>query len=138
MVYSDLDVSKTDNGDECQISQGDILERGSDTADSDNNVEMIVKSAKKDDCSAGTHVAVASSDLQEMHNHFREMLDGGMKSLAEKSGKNGLPAAPDTTTKAGEVPPPSADSNTNDEVAQSQKDADQLEAEVPKQDAGGE
>src|SRR5437016_761988 len=134
---SNLDVTTTD-GTECQLSQGDVIERASDTADADNNVEMVVKSAKKDDCSAGTHAGVATSDLQEMHNHFRELIDAGMKSLAEKSGKDGLPAAPDTSTKAGEVPAPAPDGNVDSELQQQQKDADQTEAEVPQQDSGGE
>ena len=81
---------------------------------------------------------MATSDLQEMHNHFRELIDAGMKSLAEKSGKDGLPAAPDTSTKAGEVPAPAPDGNVDSELQQQQKDADQTEAEVPQQDSGGE
>ncbi len=137
VASSNLDVTTTD-GTECQLSQGDVIERASDTADADNNVEMVVKSAKKDDCSAGTHAGVATSDLQEMHNHFRELIDAGMKSLAEKSGKDGLPAAPDTSTKAGEVPAPAPDGNVDSELQQQQKDADQTEAEVPQQDSGGE
>jgi hypothetical protein len=137
VASSNLDVTTTD-GTECQLTQGDVIERASDTADADNNVEMVVKSAKKDDCSAGTHVLVATSDLQEMHNHFREMLDAGLKSLAQNSGKDGLPAAPDTSTKAGEVPAPVPDGNVDSELQQQQKDADQTEAEVPQQDSGGE
>ena len=137
VASSNLDVTTTD-GTECQLSQGDVIERASDAADADNNVEMVVKSAKKDDCSAGTHAGVATSDLQEMHNHFRELIDAGMKSLAEKSGKDGLPAAPDTSTKAGEVPAPAPDGNVDSELQQQQKDADQTEAEVPQQDSGGE
>src|SRR5437879_11606458 len=92
----------------------------------------------RSDCAAGTHAGVATSDLQEMHNHFRELIDAGMKSLAEKSGKDGLPAAPDTSTKAGEVPAPAPDGNVDSELQQQQKDADQTEAEVPQQDSGGE
>ena len=137
VASSNLDVTTTD-GTECQLSQGDVIERASDSAAADNNVEMVVKSAKKDDCSAGTHALVATSDLQEMHNHFREVLDAGLKSLAQNSGKDGLPAAPDTSTKAGEVPAPTADGNVDSELQQQQKDADQTEAEVPQQDSGGE
>jgi hypothetical protein len=50
--------------------------------------------------------------------------------LAENNGKNGLPAAPDTKTTTGEVPPPAPDSNVKDDLAQTQKDADQAEAEA--------
>jgi hypothetical protein len=137
VASSNLEVTTTD-GTECQLSQGDVIARAADTADADNKVEMIVKGAKKDDCAADTHALVAASDLQEMHNHFREVLDAGLKQLADKSGKDGLPAAPDTSTKAGEVPAPAADANVDNELQQQQKDADQTEAEVPQQDSGGE
>src|SRR5439155_17085738 len=59
VASSNLDVTTT-AGTECQLSHGDVIERASDAADADNNVEMVVKSAKKDDCSAGTHAGVAT------------------------------------------------------------------------------
>ncbi|PYX05766.1 MAG: hypothetical protein DMG88_20400 [Acidobacteria bacterium] len=46
IASSNLDVTTTD-GTECQLGQGDVIERASDTADEDNKVEMIVKSAKR-------------------------------------------------------------------------------------------
>ena len=44
-------------------------------------------------------MAVSVEDLQDMRNHFQEQLDSGMKDLAEKQGKGGLPKAPDTGTR---------------------------------------
>jgi hypothetical protein len=55
-----------------------------------------------------------------------------LKKLADNAGKDGLPAAPDTKTTAGEVPPPAPDANVADDLSQTQKDADQAEAEVQK------
>jgi hypothetical protein len=65
-----------------------------------------------------------------MHNNFREQLDSGLKTLAEKSGTGGLPKAPDTQASAGEVPPPAPDRNVDTQLADQQKEATQAEAEV--------
>ncbi|MFZ3210886.1 MAG: hypothetical protein WA188_05175, partial [Terriglobales bacterium] len=136
VVFTEVDLTSAD-GKECQLTQGDVIQRTSDTLDADNNVEVTVKSSKKDDCAVGTKGPVDANDLQEMYNHFRETLDAGLKSLAENSGKNGVPAAPDTSTTAGEVPAPTPDTNVDSDLQQQQKDADQMEAEV-KQNSGGQ
>jgi hypothetical protein len=136
VVSSNLD-STTSEGQDCSLTPGDVILRTGDTPDDDHNVDATVKSSKKDECPVGSTIAVDVSDLQEMHNHLRETLDAGLKTLAENSGKNGLPAAPDTTTKGGEVPPPAADTNVDSELQQAQKDADQAEADVP-QESGGQ
>lgn len=136
MVASALDVT-TDAGDECALSAGDVIERTGTDIDSDNNVAVVVKSSKKDECAVGATAAVDANDLQEMHNHFRETLDTGLKSLADSSGKDGLPKAPDTGTTAGEVPAPQPDASVDNDLSQQQKDADQTEAEV-QQDSGNQ
>jgi hypothetical protein len=136
VVSSALDVT-TSEGEECALTPGDVIFRTGDTADDDNNVDATVKSSKKDECAVGSSVSVDVSDLQEMHNHLREMVDAGLKTLAENSGKNGLPKAPDTTTTAGEVPPPTADANVDNDLQEQQKDADETEKEV-QQDSGGQ
>jgi hypothetical protein len=93
-------------------------------------VDATVKASKKDECAVGATVGVDVSDLQEMHNSLRQTMDAGLKELANNSGKNGLPTAPDTKTTAGEVPAPAPDSNVADDLQQTQKDADQAEAEA--------
>jgi hypothetical protein len=93
-------------------------------------VDATVKSSKKDECAVGATVGVSVDDLQEMHNQLRIQMDAGLKELADKQGKNGLPAAPDTKTQAGEVPAPSPDTTVSGDLAQQQKDADQAEAEA--------
>jgi len=136
VVASDVDLSP-DGGQDCQLTQGDVLKRTGDQLDNNNSVEVVVKSSKKDDCAVGTKAMLDANELQEMYNHFRETLDAGLKSLAENSGKNGVPPAPDTGTTAGEVPAPTPDANVDSDLQQQQKDADQMEAEV-KQSSGGQ
>jgi hypothetical protein len=129
LVASNL-TATTDSGDECDLNPGDVLYRTGDTAGDDNKVDVTVKAAQKDDCAAGTNTAIAVDDLQEMQNHLREEMDAGLKELAANQGKNGLPAAPDTATTAGEVPPPAADNSADKDLQQAQTDADQTENEV--------
>jgi hypothetical protein len=56
-----------------------------------------------------------------------------LKTLAEKQGKDGIPAAPDTKTQPGEVPPPQPDTNVDSDLKQQQQDADQAEADAKQQ-----
>jgi hypothetical protein len=67
-----------------------------------------------------------------MHNQLRIQMDAGLKELAAKQGKDGLPAAPDTKTQAGEVPPPKPDPSVEADLQQQQEDAAAAEAELPK------
>lgn len=94
-------------------------------------VNAIVKSSKKDECAVGATVAVDAGDLQEMHNQLRIQLDAGLKELAEKQGKDGIPTAPDTKTQAGEIPAPKPDESVASDLQQQQKDAAQVQAELP-------
>ena len=129
VVSSNLGVS-TAEGQECELTPGDVITRIDDTPGTDGKVKVSVMSGKPDDCSIGSSPRVEVSDLQEMHNSFREQLDSGLKTLAEKSGTGGLPKAPDTQTSAGEVPPPAPDRNVDTQLADQQKEATQAEAEV--------
>jgi hypothetical protein len=96
-------------------------------------VTASVASSKKKDCAAGKQVAVSVDDLQEMHNHFQEQLDNGMKDMAAKQGTGGLPKAPDTSTKASDVPPPPPDASAAKTLDDQQAAADQTEAQVSKE-----
>lgn len=131
VVASDLAVAG--DGQECQLSPGDVITRLSDTPDDDNKVNVSVSASKKSDCAAGKQVAVTVDDLQEMHNHFQEQLDNGMKDLASKQGTSGLPKAPDTTTVASDVPPPPPDASAEKALQDQQAQADQTEAQVVKE-----
>ena len=129
VVSSNLDATTSD-GVECGLTPGDVISRTGDTPDDDHMVDATVKSSKKDDCAVGVSVGVDVGDLQEMHNQLRIQMDAGLKTLAEKQGKDGIPAAPDTKTQAGEVPPPAPDTNVANDLQQQKKDADQAEAEA--------
>jgi len=131
VVASDLAV--TGDGQECQLTAGDVITRISDTPDDDNKVTVSVSAGKKADCAPGKQVAVGVDDLQEMHNHFQEQLDNGMKDLASKQGTSGLPKAPDTATVASDVPPPPPDASAEKALQDQQAQADQTEAQVVKE-----
>jgi hypothetical protein len=129
-VVSDEEDLTTSDGTECTLTAGDVVYRTGDKPDDDNMVDATVKSGKKDECAVGATVAVAVDDLQEMHNQLQIQMDAGLKELADKQGKNGLPAAPDTKTQAGEVPAPTPDTNVKSDLDQQKKDAAQVEAEA--------
>jgi hypothetical protein len=135
VVASDMAVNA--DGQECQLTQGDVLTRMSDTPDSDQNVAVTVAASKKSDCAVGKQVMVKVDDLQEMYNHFQEQVDQGMKDMAAKQGTNGLPKAPDTKTTPSDVPPPPPDNNAAKALDDQQQAADQAEAQVVKEAFAG-
>jgi len=83
----------------CALTSGDVIKRTEDDPDGENTVAVIVLASKKDDCEIGSTPRVATSDLEDMHNEFREQLNEGLKSLGENQGKNGIPSGPAATTK---------------------------------------
>ncbi|MGC1477849.1 MAG: hypothetical protein WA804_18520, partial [Terriglobales bacterium] len=129
VVSSDEDLT-TAEGVECGLTPGDVVYRTGDKPDGDNMVDATVKSSKKDECAIGATVGVNADDLQEMHNQLRIQMDAGLKELADKQGKDGIPAAPDTKTQAGEVPAPKPNDNLGAELEQQQKEAAKAEAEA--------
>jgi hypothetical protein len=129
------EITTAVDGQECSLTAGDIISRVSDTPDEDRNVDVKVLASKKADCAIDSQVSVAVDDLQEMHNHFREQIAGGMDELSKKQGSGGLPKAPDTGKQDGEVPAPPADTSAAKTLKEQQQQADQTESEV-KQEAG--
>ncbi len=132
VVSNNLDVTAGDQG--CSLSPGDVITRVSDSPDAQQNIAVKVTSSKRADCPTGQQVVVAVADLQEMHNQFSAKIDSGLKMLAANQGQDGLPAAPDTQTIAGEVPTPSADA-VRVELQSLRAEADQAETEVKSQNA---
>ncbi len=132
-VVSD-DLAVVADGQECSLTQGDVITRLSDTPDADQKVNVSIASSKKSDCAAGKTVAVSVDDLQEMQNHFQEQIDEGMKTLAAKQGTGGLPKAPDTSTVASDVPPPPPDKTAAKTLEEQDSEADKTESAV-KQEA---
>ena len=129
VVSASLGVS-TAEGQECELTPGDVITRIDDNPGDDTKVKVRVMSSKPNDCGVGSMPRVAVTDLQEMHNNFRQQLDAGLDALAKDAGTGGLPKAPDTQTSAGQVPPPAPDPNVDTQLTNQQKDATQLEAEV--------
>jgi hypothetical protein len=129
VVSSDENLTTAD-GDECTLTPGDVVSRASDQPDGDNMVDALVKASKKGECPIDATVGISVDELQEMHNQLRIQMDAGLKELAAKQGKNGLPRAPDTTTQPGEVPEPTPDKSVAGDLEQQQKEADQAEAEA--------
>jgi hypothetical protein len=127
------EVTSTVDGQECSLTAGDVISRVNETPDTDRNVDVKVLASKKADCAVGKQLSVAVDDLQEMHNHFREQVSGGMDELSKKQGTGGLPKAPDTGKQDGEVPAPPADSSAAKTLKEQQSAADQTEADVKKE-----
>jgi hypothetical protein len=136
VVSSNLAVPSM-GGQECELTPGDIVTRLDDTPNNSNRVRVSVSSSKGNDCRVGSTLMVQVSDLQEMHNQFREQVDSGLKTLASNSGQGGLPPAPDTGTSAGEIPPPPPDANAGSALQAQQQAADQTEMQVQREAAQG-
>jgi hypothetical protein len=131
----DNSLTVISDGQECELTGGDVITRLTDTPDADQKVTASVSASKKSDCIPGSQILVSVDDLQEMHNHFEEQLNNGLKSLAEKQGSGGLPKAPDTGTVSSDVPPPQPDQNAAKDLSEAQSEADQTEQQV-KEEAG--
>jgi hypothetical protein len=132
-----LDTSLVANGDECALGQGDVIQRTTDTADSDGNVTVKVVASTKTDCAVGKEGPMSTDDLQEMYNAFRDSLKNGMGELAKKNGSGGLPKAPDTKTSDSDVPAPPADKSAEKTLQDQQTAADQTETDVKQEAASG-
>jgi hypothetical protein len=135
VVSADLAVLA--DGQECSLTQGDVITRLTDTPDADGKVNLSVASSKRTDCAAGKLVAVSVDDLQEMRNRFEEQLGAGLKSLAAKQGTGTMPKAPDIGTVASNVPPPPPDATAAKDLQEQQAAADGAEADVKRESASG-
>ena len=130
----DNNLTLVANGQECELTGGDVLTRLTDTPDGDNMVNASVSASKKSECAAGATVAVKVDDLQEMQNHFAQQLNNGLSELAKKQGTGDMPKAPDTSTVASDIPAPQPDTTAEKTLQDQQAAADQAEAQV-KQEA---
>ena len=132
---SDLDLVSA-SGNECAISQGDVLRVASPpVGDAETLSAAVLASKGGKECAANASVTIALSDLQDMHNHMRESIDDGLAELQKKQGTGGIPAAPAgaagapvAAAFAKDAPPPEA--NVAGEVAQQAKEADAAEQDV--------
>jgi hypothetical protein len=128
-------------GDECTLSQGDVVQVRAAPAPGAQAVNATVLASKGGtECAPDTSVRVALTDLQEMQNYMRQTVEQGMADLQAKQGTANLPAAPATalgaavsTGFASNLPPP--DANAATEIAEQATAADQAEREETTADA---
>jgi hypothetical protein len=134
VVASNLVVMDS-TGQECSITQGDvILMSGTSLADG-NMVPVQVRASKNKECAKGSMVAVSLEDLQDMENHMRGTIDQGLAELQSHPAKSGLPVPPAEAA----APPvqaafasaaPAVDANVSTELSQEAHNADQVEQQV--------
>jgi hypothetical protein len=127
IVSASLDVSA--DGQSCALSAGDILMRMEDAPGDDDMVGVKVVSSQRSDCAGGSSQRVQVADLQEMHNHFREQMDNGLKLLADKQGK-GLPAPPPGSGRNNPEGVAAEDLNVTADLKKQQDEADQAEKDI--------
>ncbi len=100
----------------------------------DGGVAVEVVSSKPGDCAADFAATVQLTNLQDMHNQFREQLDSGLKMLARNQAR-GLPNSP--AAGARNIPEGTADpvADAEAQLGTQEGDAARLEAQL-RQPAG--
>jgi len=142
VVGSALDVTDS-NQNECALSDGDVLALMSPPPPDAVAADLVVLASKGgNECQKTSMVTVQVTDLQEMQNRMRELIDTGLQELQNKQGKGGLPQAPQSAqappvpAQYAEVAPP-ADPNAGTEIQQQTQQADQAETDVNTEAAQG-
>ena len=135
VVGSTLDVTDSNQA-ECALSDGDVLALTSPPPADATTADLIVLASKGgNECAKTSTVTVQLTDLQEMQNHMRELIDQGLQELQNKQGQGGLPQAPPSAQgqpvqpQYADVAPPQ-DPNVATEVQQQTQQADQSETDV--------
>ncbi len=86
-------------GQECAVTEGDVLQLAGPPAPDASSATLIVLAGKGGlECRKGSSVTVAFTDLQDMQNHMRRTLDAGLADL--QAHQNGLPAPPPAAAAA--------------------------------------
>jgi hypothetical protein len=129
------------NGQECSVSDGDVLQLQSPPPPDATSANVVVLASKGGpECQKSAMVTVQLTDLQEMQNHMRETIDQGLQDLQAKQGKGGIPTAPPSAQAkptepeyATVAPPP--DPQDSADLQQQNQQADQADQEATS-DAG--
>jgi hypothetical protein len=124
------------NGQECSISDGDVLQLQTAPPDDATSADLFILASKGgQECPKADTVAVQMTDLQEMQNQLRASIDQGLQDLKAKQGTGGLPqappsaqAAPTQAAYAAIAPPP--DPQDAAALQQQGQQADQAEQAV--------
>jgi hypothetical protein len=125
-----------DSGQECAVTDGDVLELKSPPPPDAVAASLVVLSSKGGiECRRPTTVSVIFEDLQDMQNHMRETVDQGLQELQTKQGQGGLPTAPPSATAppvtalvAQNAPPP--DPAGAQELAQQAQASEKSESDI--------
>ncbi len=139
VVSSPLDVVDANAGQECALSDGDVIQVAGPIGPEDASANLIVLASKGgNECQRGEPVTVNLSDLQEMQNQMRSTLDNGLKELQTKQGQNGMPQAPPEAMSqpapapyAQAAPPP--DPSDADLIRQQEEASQQAEQQAQQQ-----
>jgi hypothetical protein len=128
-------VSATDAGQDCALTEGDVLQSGAVPAGNAASIDLTVLASKKKDCRIGASVPVSFEDLQEMQNHLMATVDQGLGELSAHPGQGGLPKPPAAVLQAPTDAPyasqaPASDPNVAQELAQGDQEASQTEQAV--------
>ncbi len=130
LVGSALDVVDG-SGNECALSDGDVLQLQSATAADSQGADLTVLASKGGlECPKSDVVSVSLDNLQEMQNHLRETLDQGLQELQTNQGKDGLPTAPPSPQMAPAVYTAAAPPPDQDAANEIQRQADQADQAV--------
>jgi hypothetical protein len=131
-----LDVVDASSGQECALSDGDALQLlGPPPPDATAANLVVLASKGGPECPRSSTVTVQLTDLQEMQNHMREIIDQGLQDLQAKQGNGTVPAlppsaqgAPAPAQYAAIAPPP--DPNAGAVIQQQAQQGDQAESEA--------
>ncbi|MGB8258945.1 MAG: hypothetical protein WCE75_01280 [Terracidiphilus sp.] len=124
------------SGEECALSDGDVLLlQAPPPADATAANLVVLASKGGQECAKSSIVTVQLTDLQEMQNQMRAVIDQGLQELQNNQGKGGLPQAPPSAQAkpvqaeyAAVAPPP--DPKDVADLQQQIQQADQAEKEV--------
>ena len=128
-------LTATAAGQDCSITEGDVLSLPSAPAKDSENANLSVLASKSTDCAKGSTVAVPITDLQEMYNHLLSSVDKGLGEMKDNAGKGGIPAPPaDATAGSKEAPyaaaAPPAEKDGAEQLDKQAADASKTEQEV--------
>jgi hypothetical protein len=130
VVSSSLSI--TTAGQACALSPGDIIIRNGESITTGSKVQVSVLNSKEGSCPVGSSGEVDVADLQETHNQFRQHIDSGLKTLAEKQGAGGLPNGPAASPRQVGEAQVSPDPHAREELTRQNEEASKAEAEAQK------
>jgi hypothetical protein len=101
VVSTPLNVATADER-TCNLEPGNVLRTDVPASDNAPVATLTVTASRMADCPAGIQVQLSINDLEEMEANFRAQIVGGLETLRNQQGQNGLPAAPASAI----APPP--------------------------------